>query len=363
MAARPERRIRHQAVTIRLRIGAANQQSEDGRSMRTFIEPDDLTGLVLAHCEARHLAGLERMAGSTSKGVYRLTFADGTTLVLFAWRSAENYWPAGPDAAEDPFAGPAGAADFAAAHAALTAAGVRVPRLWVIDRSRQHFPADVALVEDVRGGSLEDLMERDPAAAAEPLARLGSAIRAMQASQGARFGKLALLTAEERPDGMRPDGVRPEDVIARRALRHLEAAAAQVPRLAAAQPRLMALLAAMRADIEPRHEYALVHGELGPDHVLLDDSAQPVIIDIEGVTYFDVEWEHAFLRLRFSADHARLGLAGVDEARVRLYDLAQRLSLIEGPLRIAATDYPDRDWMLDLAEYHTNAVLAGLAGS
>jgi len=27
------------------------------------------------------------------------------------------------------------------------------------------------------------------------------------------------------------------------------------------------------------------------------------------------------------------------QARVRFYDFAQRLSLIEGPLRIAATDY------------------------
>jgi aminoglycoside phosphotransferase (APT) family kinase protein len=358
MAARPERRIRHQAVTIRLRIGAANQQSEDGRSMRTFIEQANLTGLVRAHCRGRRLAGLERMAGSTSKGVYRLTFDDGTTLVLFAWRSAENYWPAGPDAAEDPFAGPTGAADFAASHAALTAAGVRVPRLQVIDQSQEYFPADVALVEDVRGGSLEDLMERDPAAAAEPLARLGSSIRAMHASRGAQFGKLAPLTVPEHSEAGRP-----EDVIARRALRHLEAAAAQVPRLAAAQPKVAALLAALRADIEPRREYALVHGELGPDHVLLDDSAQPVIIDIEGVTYFDVEWEHAFLRLRFWADYAGLGLAEVDEARVRFYDFAQRLSLIEGPLRIAATDYPDRDWMLDLAEYHTNVVLAAVAGS
>jgi hypothetical protein len=142
--------------------------------MRTFIEPAGLGVLLRAHCEGRRLAGLERMAGSTSKGVYRLTFDDGGTLVLFAWRAAENYWPDAPYAADDPFAGPAGAAAFAACDAALTAANVRVPRLHAIDRSRQHFPADVALVEDVRGGSLEDLMERDPVAAAEPLARLAT---------------------------------------------------------------------------------------------------------------------------------------------------------------------------------------------
>lgn len=333
--------------------------------MRSFIEPADLVSLVRAHCGDRRLAGLERLAGSTTKGVYRLTFDDGANLALYAWRAAENYWPDGPDIPDDPFASAGGAADFAASHAALTAAGVRVPRLHVLDSSRQLFPADVALVEDIRGGSVEELMERDLAAAAEPLARLGAEIRAMHASRGARFGKVASsVAADARASGEDGSVQGAEDVVARRALRHLAAAAAQVPRLGAAQSGLVGFLRALRADIEPRRDYALVHGELGPDHVLLDDGRQPVLIDIEGLTYFDVEWEHAFLRLRLTPDsYTRLGLPPVDEARVRFYDFAQRLSLIEGPLRIAATDYPERDWMLDLAEYHTSAVLAALADS
>jgi hypothetical protein len=105
-----------------------------------------------------------------------------------------------------------------------------------------------------------------------------------------------------------------------------------------------------------------VHGELGPDHVLLDDDGRPVLIDIEGLTFFDVEWEHAFLRIRFEpALYRLLEPAEPDEARVSFYLLAQRISLIEGPLRIADTDYPDREWMLDLAEYQTGSVLAELS--
>ena len=86
-----------------------------------------------------------------------------------------------------------------------------------------------------------------------------------------------------------------------------------------------------------------MHGELGPDHVLLDSAGDPVIIDIEGLTYFDAEWEHAFLRLRFDSDYVRLTPPAMDEARVAFYDLAQRISLVQGPLQIAATDYPDRE--------------------
>jgi hypothetical protein len=47
--------------------------------------------------------------------------------------------------------------------------------------------------------------------------------------------------------------------------------------------------------------------------------------------------------------------------RPAVYDLAQRLSLIEEPLRIAATDYAERDWMLRLADYQLGRVLALLS--
>jgi hypothetical protein len=49
----------------------------------------------------------------------------------------------------------------------------------------------------------------------------------------------------------------------------------------------------------------------------------------------------------------------LDPDRLALYRYAQVLSLIEGPLRIADTDFPDRQWMLDLAEHHIGEALAG----
>jgi hypothetical protein len=92
--------------------------------------------------------------------------------------------------------------------------------------------------------------------------------------------------------------------------------------------------------------------------VLLDQSLAPVLIDIEGLTYFDVEWEHAFLRIILEPEHyQRLDPPAVDESRVAFYDFAQRLSLIEGPLRIAATDFPRGDFMREIAAYHLGRVL------
>jgi hypothetical protein len=91
--------------------------------------------------------------------------------------------------------------------------------------------------------------------------------------------------------------------------------------------------------------------------VLVADG-RPVLIDIEGAMFFDVEWEHVFLRLRFGR-HYRPA-PGLDPARLALYRPAMHLSLVEGPLRLLEGDFPHRDAMLAIAEHNVNCVLEEL---
>ena len=83
-----------------------------------------------------------------------------------------------------------------------------------------------------------------------------------------------------------------------------------------------------------------------------------MIIDIEGLMYFDVEWEHVFLRLRFQDDYRYLDQDGLDSGRLRLYALAMHLSLVAGPLRLLDGDFPHREGMLGIVEYNLRRVLA-----
>ncbi|HST67572.1 MAG TPA: hypothetical protein VLM05_20545, partial [Mycobacteriales bacterium] len=145
-----------------------------------------------------------------------------------------------------------------------------------------------------------------------------------------------------------------------RALAHLAAAAGRDARLAAARDRVADHVRDLRAAVPPRTAYGLVHGELGGDHVLVTPAGEVVLIDIEGLTYFDVEWEHAWLRMRFADAYPVLEPGGLDPHRLELYRYAQVLSLIEGPLRIAETDYPQREWMLELAERNITKALAAI---
>lgn len=323
---------------------------------RTFLKTDDLGDLVRDHFgTSRRLSTLDRLPGGSCKGVYRLTLDDGATAILYAWRAGESYWPHVDRVADDPFGGDSDVDAFASAHAALAAAGVRVPELLLLDRDGRYLDTGLALTEDAGGTKLEALMERDPAAAAAPLAALGETLRRMHATPAAHYGRVSDLARGAAP-ATRPA----EDVVTDRALIHLDAVAARDGRIAGARDRIAAHLRALREAVPARAAYGLVHGELGPDHVLVTADGEPVVIDFEDVTYFDVEWDHAWLEMRFGEAYPALCPVPLDPHRMALYRYAQVLSLIEGPLRIADTDFPERQWMLDLAEWNIGKALAAL---
>lgn len=306
----------------------------------------------------RRLEAVERVAGGSKKGVYRLVMDDATTAVAYLWHDAENYWPAaeGDDDLTDPFSPGLGLDLFEAAHARLDALGVRVPAIRLVDREGTHGPADLAIVEDIPGENLEKLLARDPSAAAPVLDRLGEALEAMRGHRASGYGKVAVVDA-----GGTSRGTSCEGVVLDRALRDLAEAASRDPRIAGAHNRLEERLTDLAAAVRPRAEYAVVHGELGPDHVLVDAGGNPVAIDIEGSMYFDVEWEHVFLRIRLHDAYRPLAVDGLDEDRLTLYTLAQRLSLTAGPLRLLDGDFPHRAAMADIAEHNLEQALALVA--
>jgi aminoglycoside phosphotransferase (APT) family kinase protein len=203
----------------------------------------------------------------------------------------------------------------------LAAAGVRCPEIMFTDRSRALYPADIAVVEDVNGGSLEALLEEDPITAERPLPILADWLAAMAAVRGPSLGKVAFVGA-----GGRSAWTSCEGAVLDRALAELSEVAGRDERVAGAHGRLEELLHALAEPIKPREAWSLVHGELGPDHVLLDHRGDPVLIDIEGAKYFDIETEHVWTRKRFDEHYAKLNRGRLDEDRLRFYQFCMTLT-------------------------------------
>lgn len=329
--------------------------------MRRALTGDDLAGVMrAAFAGRRQIRSVDRLRGGSKKGVYRLTFDDASTAVSYIWDPAENYWPAraGDDAAPgpssmagggagsvaDPSAEASGAGLFEASHALLGRLGVRTPRVYLLDRTRASFPADVAVVEDVTGPTLEALLAADPRRAQPAMAELAGFLRAMRQHREPSVGKISEAA------GPAPAGTC-EQAVLDRALRDLSEAAARLARVAAVRDELADLTRGLAAAVQPRADYSVVHGELGPDHVLIDEGGGPVLIDIEGLMFFDAEWEHAFLRLRFGEHYPALRAGDLDGRRLRFYALALDLSLIAGPLRLLDGDFPEREVMLEIVDH------------
>ncbi|MEV6509100.1 phosphotransferase [Streptomyces sp. NPDC051642] len=322
---------------------------------RRTLTPTDLA--PFAQALGRTLNDVTRLRGGSKKGVYRLAFQDGSTAVAYVWSPDEDLWDAGPGDPRDPFSHASGLTLFTAAANRLAAAGVRAPRLLHADPTHTHLPADVAIVEDLPGGTLEDLLDDDKAAVpkAKALERMAALLGTLHACTGPRLGKVAVID-----NGGSSYGGSCEAVVAERALSDLDELPARDPRAAAAHPQLADAVRTLAARVRPRTEpLTLIHGELGPDHVRVTPDGDLALIDIEGLMYFDAEWEHVFLRLRFGPHYDPLRTEGLDEDRLRLYGLAMHLSLIAGPLRLLDVgDFHDPEFMRGIAEHNLQQALS-----
>jgi hypothetical protein len=314
-----------------------------------MVTADQLAGLVRSAFGAgARLRYVSRLRGSSKKGVYRAVLDGGSTAIVYVWDPSEDYWPTTGRDDDDPSSHATGLDLFRAAHDRLSGLGIRTPRLYLADASREHYPADAAVVEDVAGPSLEHVIEAEPDRVPPIMQQLSEALRTLHADKADAFGRLRPVTSGRSAAG----GSCPTVVLAR-ALTNLADAAARVPQIADARARFADRLHELAGRIGPRPGYSLIHGELGPDHVLTDAESRPVLIDIEGLMYFDPEWEHVFLRLRFGEHYHFLREPGLDPHRLALYRLALHLSLVAGPLRLLDGDFPDRGPMLQIVAYNT----------
>ncbi|MFG2357878.1 phosphotransferase [Streptomyces sp. NPDC048521] len=330
--------------------------------MRRFAEIEDLSGFVGEALGAGcRVVAVDRLRGGSKKGVYRVRVegARVASVIVYRWAETENFW-SGVEAADsaDPFAPASGLVPFLAAQRTLDGLGARVPEVLLADAGRDRRPADVAVVEDVGGGTLEALFGTDPARAAAALGELAEMLETMHQHRSPRYGRVDLPERDAAGGGTSC-----EARVLGRAVRDLEEAADRHDGIAEAAGALRDRLRELAARVTPRAEYGMIHGELGPDHVLVDGSGHPVLIDIEGLMYFDVEWEHVFLRLRFGERYAALSRPGLDPRRLDLYMLAMRLSLVAGPLRLLDGDFPDRASMRGIAEHNATEALALLPQS
>jgi hypothetical protein len=147
------------------------------------------------------------------------------------------------------------------------------------------YPVDIAVVEDVRGGTLETQLEHDAPGTRAAMARLSDSLEAMHQHRRRSFGKISAASGVAAGHSSSC-----EQIVLGRALGHLADAASRVERMAAPA----ASWNTPRLNSQPPYSP-------GRSTASSTASSNPI-------TCFDVEWEHAFMQLRFGNHAAEPGL-------------------------------------------------------
>jgi hypothetical protein len=299
------------------------------------------------------VSNVTKMHGGAQKVIYKIDCSNGFSCVLYVWDLAMNYFQEEIES-EGVNQQSYGGDLFAQNNKYLTQQGIRTPALYDLNKSRNRYPFDYALVEYVDGPKAEVYFNHsDPRVQDKVFQRVGDMLSSMHTNVRHTYGELNRSGSNiEKCHQLQIKNVE----------RELAYASQHIDSIGANQSKLLDILYEFESRIEPRNRYGFIHGELGPDHVLVNDNLETYLIDIEGAEFFDIELEHSFLEFRFGDYYRYLKNDTLDPNRMLFYRFYHHISLTSGGLKLLHRGYPDQQFAEGLADHHSRCALRFIDG-
>ncbi|WP_245237496.1 phosphotransferase [Paenibacillus ihuae] len=296
------------------------------------------------------VSSVSKMQGGAQKVVYKVNCTNGFSCVLYIWDLSMNFFQ--QEIEENNINIQSYSSDlFAFNNRFLTENSIRTPALYNLNNERTQYSYDYALVEYISGQKAEAYFGHpDPRVQEHVLQQVGALVTAMHSNERNIYG-----TPQQLHNGSNQGQCHLLQLD--NAKLQLSYAAKHIEFIGANQEKILDKLYELEARIKPRRQYGLIHGELGPDHVLVNDRLDPFLIDIEGVQFFDIEHEHSFLELRFGKFYRYLKNDSLDPDRMRFYWFHHHISLTSGGLKLLHRGYPDQQFAGNLAKYHAECTM------
>lgn len=296
---------------------------------------------------------VSKMHGGAQKVVYKIDCSNGFSCVLYVWDLTMNYFQE-EIACEDIHEKSYGSDLFELNNKYLTEHGIRTPALYDLNKERNLYPFDYALVEYIDGHKVEVYFHHSDSRVQDKMfQRLGEMLTSMHTTErhiygkanqsGMNTGKCHLLQMEN-------------------AKVQLSYASQHMDSIRFNQSKLLDTLYELESRIKTRTQYGFIHGELGPDHVLVNDRLEPYLIDIEGAMFFDIEHEHSFLEFRFGDFYRYLKNDTLDPYRMLFYRYHHHISVTSGGLKLLRRGFPDQQFAKQLAVHHSQCALRFIEG-
>ncbi|WP_246354181.1 phosphotransferase family protein [Paenibacillus phytohabitans] len=294
------------------------------------------------------VAMVTKMHGGAQKVVYKIDCTNGFSCVLYVWDITMNYFQQ-EIAGQNTNAQSYGSEQFEINNRYLLEHSIRTPALYDMNKDRNPYDFDYALVEYVAGQAAEAYFSHSDSRVKDTIfQRLGDMITGMHAGESEIYGK---------PDQTEHDTGQCHLIQLQNAIIQLTYASEYIDVIRRNQGKLLDMLYKLESRVEPRRRYGYIHGELGPNHVLVTDQLEPCLIDIEGAGFYDIEHEHSFMEFRFGDFYRFLKNDNLDVNRKLFYQYHHHLSLISAGLKLAQRGYPDQQTAKGISDYHTRRAL------
>ena len=230
-----------------------------------------------------NILNIIRIFGGARKVTYKIECDQNFCSILYVWDNSMDYFN---KKTKDNIVFESNGADlFELNNKLLIQNGIRTPRIYYIDRSKKDYLFDFALVEYISGGEIEKYFGADEDIQYKVFTDLDKNIKKMHSIKNQSYGN---IKAQKSYEG------RSERLLLNKTLEDIQYSSKFHEGIFNNRLILIQKIQELYSNIKPRNDYVFIHGELGPNHVFVDEHLNTYLIDIDSAMFFDIEYEHSF---------------------------------------------------------------------
>lgn len=294
--------------------------------------------------EQYELDSMERILGGAQKHTYLAKCTNGFEFVIYQWDKSMTYFENNDESAVFCSSSPK---LFKSNNELMREHGVLTPELFYMDISRNEADCEYAFAEYINGHDMDYIMEKEPERLPKIIKVLKDNIDRLHSIKSSAVGQVGRMQGSE----FNIISAELEDI--HQNCQYLQANDAEYTDV---YIQVEAIAKDCAEKLEKRNEYTFIHGELGPNHVIVDKDDNTYLIDIEGAKFYDVEEELSFLNMRFNK-MLNISKDAVDEQRMHFYYIGHCLGNLRGAVELRQKGFYDMDDVNGMIEFFHKQVI------
>lgn len=292
------------------------------------------------------LIKVTRLIGGAQKGTFKVQCNKNFTFILYIWSECYDEFSEYNDKADEFTSN--SALLFLKNGKMLEENNISIQKVYYSDISKVKYPYEFAFVQYIDTLDLEAIVGNGDYRYSRIFENIQDNLLRIHNITSTRAGDLNKL---------QDDDFRCEEYIYNQLMINLNYLLQNYKPVMKFEKEIIIMVDKIYRKIMPRKKYSFIHYELGPNHVLADKENNIYLIDIDGMKFFDLEFEHSFLKFRFGEFYKYFKREDLDEDRMDFYKLHHHIGALSGAYKLIQNNYEDMDDVNEMIRYNYNEIL------